>query len=119
MAEYYTNLTLSGLPIALSQQVRFSSASEVTTMLKRTATTNYYRNYPQSQKAAYASTYTTFLGGSVYNAQKGSNFVSPEPTCTTNNNGFVLANNATVFPGREKQTNNMFVAIKAVVNNPQ
>jgi hypothetical protein len=119
MAEYYSTVTLDGSPVFLSQQVRFSSASEVTSMKKRTAVNQYYRNYPQSQKAAYSSTYTTFQAGAVYNAQKGSNGVSWEPTCCTNRNGFVLANNKTVFPAGEKATNNMFVASNAVVNNPQ
>jgi hypothetical protein len=118
MAEYYTNLTLSGLPITLSQQTRFKSASEVTQMRKRTVVNNYYTNYPQSQKAAYASTYTTFQAGSVYN-DIGESTVSLVPTCCTNGNSFVLANNRTVFPAGEKATNNMFVASKAVVNNPQ
>jgi hypothetical protein len=119
MAEYYSTVTLDGSAKFLSQQVRFSSASEVTSMQKRTAVQQYYRNYPQSQKAAYASTYTTFQAGAIYNAQKGSNGVSWEPTCCTNRNGFVLANNKTVFPTGEKQTLNMQVASKAVVNNPQ
>ena len=118
MAEYYTNLTLSGLPIALSQQTRFKSASEVTQMRKRTVVNNYYTNYPQSQKAAYASTYTTFQAGAVYN-DIGESTTSLVPTCCTNGNSFVLANNRTVFLAGEKATNNMFVASKAVVNNPQ
>jgi hypothetical protein len=46
--------------------VKFSSASEVTEYLKRKATTAYYIPYPQSQKAAYSSTYTTFLGANAY-----------------------------------------------------
>jgi hypothetical protein len=119
MAEYYSTVTLDGSAKFLSQQLRFSSASEVTSMQKRAAVNQYYRNYPQSQKAAYSSTYTTFRAGAVYNAQKGSNAVSWEPTCCTNRNGFVLANNRTVFPAGEKATNNMFVASKAVINNPQ
>jgi hypothetical protein len=45
---------------------KFSSASEVTEYLKRKATTAYYIPYPQSQKAAYSSTYTTFLGANAY-----------------------------------------------------
>jgi len=118
MAEYYTNLTLRGLPIAVSQQTRFKSASEVTQMRKRTVVNNYYGNYPQSQKAAYASTYTTFQAGAVAN-DIGESLVSLVPTCTTNSRSFVLANNRTVFPAGEKTTNNMFVASKAVVNNPQ
>jgi hypothetical protein len=119
MAEFYSTVTLDGSARFLSQQLRFSSASEVTSMKKRTAVNQYYRNYPQSQKAAYSSTYTTFQAGAVYNAQKGSNGVSWEPTCCTNGNGFVLANNKTVFPAGEKATNNMFVESKAFVNNPQ
>jgi hypothetical protein len=46
--------------------IKFSSASEVTEYLKRKATTAYYIPYPQSQKAAYSSTYTTFLGANAY-----------------------------------------------------
>lgn len=119
MAEYYSTVSLDGSPTFLSQQVRFSSASEVTSMKKRTAVNQYYRNYPQSQKAAYGSTYTTFKAGAVYNAQAGTHGVSWKPTCCTNGNGFVLANNRTVFPEGEKKTLNMFVAGNAVVNNPQ
>jgi hypothetical protein len=118
MAEYYTNLTLSGLPIALSQQTRFKSASEVTQMRKRTVVNNYYGNYPQSQKAAYASTYTTFKAGAVYN-DTGESTISLVPTCCTNGNSFVLANNKALVPGGEKQTANMFVSSRAVINNPQ
>jgi len=118
MAEYYTNLTLSGLPIALSQQTRFKSASEVTQMRKRTVVNNYYGNYPQSQKAAYASTYTTFKAGSVYN-DIGESAVSLVPTCCTNGNSFVLANNKALAPGGEKQTLNMNVKSRADMNNPQ
>jgi hypothetical protein len=88
-------------------------------MQKRTAVNQYYRNYPQSQKAAYSSTYTTFQAGAVYNSQKGAAGVSWKPTCCTNTRSFVLANNKTVFPAGEKATNNMFVASKAVINNPQ
>jgi hypothetical protein len=108
MAEYYTNLTLSGLPITFSQQTRFKSASEV----------NYYTNYPQSQKAAYASTYTTFQAGSVYN-DIGETTTSLVPTCCTNGNSFVLANNKALAPGGEKQTANMNVKSRADMNNPQ
>jgi hypothetical protein len=118
MSEYYSQVTEPG-PKFLSQQVRFSSASEVTSMQKRAAVNQYYTNYPQSQKAAYASTYTTFKAGAVYNIQKGAQGVSWKPTCCTNSRSFVLANNKTVAPSGEKATNNMFVASKAVVNNPQ
>lgn len=119
MSEYYPTVSLDGTPKFLSQQTRFSSASEVTTMRKRAAVNNYYRNYPQSQKAAYASTYTTFKAGAVYNAQAGARGVSWLPTCMTNSNSFVLANNSVLSPGGEKQTLNMKVKSKAVVNNPQ
>jgi len=118
MAEYYTNLTLSGLPITFSQQTRFKSASEVTQMRKRTVVNNYYTNYPQSQKAAYASTYTTFQAGSVYN-DIGETTTSLVPTCCTNGNSFVLANNKALAPGGEKQTANMNVKSRADMNNPQ
>lgn len=118
MSQYYIEVTEPG-PKFLSQQVRFSSASEVTTMRKRTAVNQYYTNYPQSQKAAYASTYTTFKAGATYNIQKGAQGVSWKPTCCTNSSSFVLANNKTLAPDGEKATNNMFVASKAVVNNPQ
>jgi hypothetical protein len=119
MAEYYSTVTLDGSAKFLSQQVRFSSASEVTEMKKRAAVNQYYRYYQQSQKAAYSSTYTTFQGGAVYNAQKGSNGVSWKPTCCTNNNSFVLANNKALAPGGEKQTLNMNVKSRADMNNPQ
>lgn len=118
MSEYYTRVLEPG-PKFLSQQVRFSSASEVTAMKKRTAVNQYYTNYPQSQKAAYASTYTTFKAGAVYNIQKGAQGVSWKPTCCTTGNSFVLANNRTLAPGGEKQTLNMNVAKNAVINNPQ
>ena len=119
MSEYYPTVSLEGGPDFLSQQVRFSSASEVTAMRKRMTVNRYYTNYPQSQKAAYASTYTTFKAGATYNVQKGAQGVSWRPTCCTNGNSFVLANNQTVFPAGEKQTINMQVASKAVINNPQ
>ena len=119
MAEYYQSVSLEGGPKFLSQQVRFKSASEVTTMQKRAAVNQYYTNYPQSQKAAYASTYTTFAAGADYNVQKGARGVSWSPTCCTNTRGFVLANNSIVSPGGEKRTANMYVASKAVINNPQ
>ena len=82
MAEYYSTVTLDGSATFLSQQVRFSSASEVTEMKKRAAVNQYYRYYPQSQKAAYSSTYTTFLGANV--------FAIPNVmrTGVTNTNGF-------------------------------
>jgi hypothetical protein len=118
MAEYYTSTSLDGTPKFISQQTRFKSASEVTTMRKRTVVNNYYGNYPQSQKAAYASTYTTFKAGAVYN-DIGESTVSLVPTCATNSRGFVQANNSTVVPTGEKTTANMYVSSKAVVNNPQ
>jgi len=119
MAEYYPTVSLEGGPEFLSQQTRFKSASEVTEMRKRTVVNNYYTNYPQSQKAAYASTYTTFKAGAVYKIRKTVPGGSWTPTCITNNNSFVLANNSSVFPAGEKKTLNMFVKSKAVVNNPQ
>jgi hypothetical protein len=100
-------------PITLSQQTRFTSASEVTTMKKRNAVNNYYSHYPQDQKRAYASTYTTFKAGAVYN-DIGRRIVSLIPTCQTNTNGFVQASAV-----GEKQTKNMYVASKAYINNPQ
>lgn len=105
-------------PIRPSQQIRFKSASEVTTMTKRTAVNNYYGNFPQDQKRAYASTYTTFQAGAVANDLPKS-LVSLVPTCTTNRRGFVLSSNKTVFPSGEKQTLNMNIASRAVINNPQ
>jgi hypothetical protein len=97
----------------MSQQTRFKSASEVTTMRKRTAVTNYYSHYPQDQKRAYASTYTTFKAGSVYN-DIGEGAVSQVPTCITNSTGFVQASAV-----GEKATKNMYVSSRAVINNPQ
>jgi len=119
MAEYPPNPTQFGGPIFESQQTRFKSASEVTTMKKRTAVNNYYSNYPAAQKSAYASTYTTFKAGAVYNAVVGTKGVSWTPTCCTNTNGFVQANNSILSPTGEKATPNMMVANKAVINNPQ
>jgi hypothetical protein len=119
MSSYYSSVSLEGGPKFLSQQVQFKSASEVTEMKKRTAVNQYYRNYPQSQKAAYASTYTTFAAGADYNVQKGARGVSWSPTCCMNTNGFVLANNSILSPGGEKKTPNMNVAKNAVINNPQ
>lgn len=105
-------------PIRPSQQTRFTSASEVTTMLKRTVVNNYYGNYPQDQKRAYASTYTTFQGGAVTN-DLAKSLVSLVPTCTTNSRGFVLSSNKTVVPTGEKATPNMYVSSRAYINNPQ
>ncbi len=119
MSSYYSRVSLDGTPIFLSQQVQFKSASEVTEMKKRAAVNQYYRNYPQSQKAAYASTYTTFAAGASYNVQKGARGVSWSPTCCVNTNGFVLANNSILSPGGEKKTLNMNVDRNAVINNPQ
>ena len=103
----------------LSQQTRFKSASEVIEMRKRTVVNNYYTNYPQSQKAAYASTYTTFKAGAVYKIRKNVTNGSWTPTCLTNNNSFVQANNTTIAPTGEKSTPNMFVGSKSTINNPQ
>ena len=119
MAEYYTSVSLEGGPDFLSQQTRFKSASEVTEMRKRTVVNNYYTNYPQSQKAAYASTYTTFQAGAVYKYRKGVTAGSWTPTCITKNTSFVQANNSTIVPSGEKKTPNMNVAKNAVINNPQ
>uniref|UniRef100_A0A6C0CIH9 Uncharacterized protein n=1 Tax=viral metagenome TaxID=1070528 RepID=A0A6C0CIH9_9ZZZZ len=119
MAEYYSFVSLDGTPKFLSQQTRFKSASEVTEMRKRTVVNNYYTNYPQSQKAAYASTYTTFKAGAVYKYRKGVAAGSWTPTCITNNSTFVLANNSILSPGGEKQTPNMLVKSRADMNNPQ
>lgn len=119
MAEYYPTVSLEGGPDFLSQQTRFKSASEVTEMRKRTVVNNYYTNYPQSQKAAYASTYTTFKAGAVYKIRKTVSGGSWTPTCITNNNGFVLANNSILSPGGEKKTPNMRVVSRADMNNPQ
>jgi len=119
MAEYYTSVSLEGGPDFLSQQTRFKSASEVTEMRKRTVVNNYYTNYPQSQKAAYASTYTTFQAGAVYKYRKTVPGGSWTPTCITKNTSFVQANNSTIFPSGEKKTLNMNVAKNAVINNPQ
>lgn len=45
---------------------KFKSASEVTEYKKRMANAAYYSSNTASQKHAYSSTYTTFLGASVY-----------------------------------------------------
>ena len=119
MSSYYPSVSLEGGPKFLSQQTQFKSASEVTEMKKRAVVNNYYTNYPQSQKAAYASTYTTFQGGAVYNIQKGARGVSWTPTCITKNTSFVQANNTAIFPSGEKKTLNLNVAKNAVINNPQ
>jgi hypothetical protein len=111
MSEYYPTVSLDGTPKFLSQQVRYKSASEVTEAGKRRVVNNYYSNYPQSQKAAYASTYTTFKAGAVYKTFRGN---SVGGTCCINTNGFVQASRA-----GEKATPNMNVASKAVINNPQ
>ena len=58
---YYAPPTVPVAPI-----VKFSSASEVTEYLKRKTAVAYYGNHPQSQKAAYSSTITTFLGAGGY-----------------------------------------------------
>lgn len=105
-------------PIVFSQQTRFSSASDVTTMRKRTVVNNYYGNYPQDKKQAYASTYTTFMAGAVANVI-GESVVSFVPTCTTNIRGFVQPNNTILVPGGDKPTLNMRVTSGAVINNPQ
>lgn len=63
--------------------VQFRSASEVTEYLKQKSTTSYYNNYPASQKQAYASTFTTYLRGSV------SGIPSVRSACCQNRNGFV------------------------------
>ena len=118
MTQYLPPGTVFGSAIRPSQQTRFTSASEVTTLQKRTVVNNYYGNYPQSQKAAYASTYTTFQAGAVANDLPRS-LVSLVPTCTTNTRGFIQANNRTIVPTGEKQTLKMNVASKAVINNPQ
>ena len=83
-------------------------------MRKRAVVNSYYSSYPQSQKAAYASTYTTFRAGAVYKVNKGVAAGSRTPTCLINTNGFVQASRA-----GEKSTPNMMVAKNAVVNNPQ
>lgn len=119
MSSYYPTVSLEGGPEFLSQQTRFKSASEVTEMRKRTVVNNYYTNYPQSQKAAYASTYTTFQAGAVYKIRKTVSGGSWTPTCITKNSTFVLANNSILSPGGEKKTPNMNVAKNAVINNPQ
>jgi hypothetical protein len=119
MTEYVPPGTTLDVQRFLSQQTRFKSASEVTEMRKRTVVNNYYANYPQSQKAAYASTYTTFKAGAVYKISKNVSDGSWTPTCLTNNNSFVQANNSTVVPTGEKTTLNMNVVSKAVINNPQ
>ena len=88
-------------------------------MRKRTVVNNYYTNYPQSQKAAYSSTYTTFQAGAVYKIRKTVSGGSWTPTCITKNSTFVLANNSILSPGGEKKTPNMNVAKNSVINNPQ
>lgn len=56
-------MSIDGTPTFLSQQVRYKSASEVTRARRNNANVAYYNNSPQSQKAAYASTYTSFRSG--------------------------------------------------------
>jgi len=75
--------------------VKFSSASEVTEYLKRKASADYYTNNTASQKHAYSSTYTTFLGANV-SAQGVRKIGGCQPgstvdnqTCCTNNRGFI------------------------------
>jgi hypothetical protein len=75
--------------------VKFSSASEVTEYLKRKTSSAYYTNFPQSQKAAYASTYTTFLGANAYKLP------TQEGTCVSNTTGFVQRP-AKVAPGKNR-----------------
>lgn len=74
---------------------RFSSASEVTEYLKRKANAEYYTSNAASQKHAYSSTYTTFLGANVAaqgvrkigGCQPGSTI--DNQTCCTNTRGFI------------------------------
>lgn len=70
------------VPSAKINAVQFSSASEVTEFLKKKTTANYYNNYPASQKQAFSSTFTTYLGGVTYKLP------SVRATCCTNTNGF-------------------------------
>ena len=61
---------------------KFKSASEVAEYKKRMANAAYYTSNTADQKRAYASTYTTFLGASVYAVP---NIMR---TNVTNSNGF-------------------------------
>ena len=63
--------------------VQFKSASEVTEYLKRKTSSAYYTNHPASQKQAYCSTYTTFLGASAYKLP------TIQATCYTNSVGIM------------------------------
>ena len=62
--------------------VQFSSASEVTEFLKKKTAATYYNNYSASQKQAFSSTFTTYLGGVTYKIP------TVEATCCINSNGF-------------------------------
>jgi len=74
--------------------VKFSSASEVTEYLKRRANSDYYTNNTASQKHAYSSTYTTFLGANVSSPHTNK-------TCCRNNNGFTQRPEK-VAPGKNR-----------------
>jgi len=82
--------------------VKFSSASEVTEYLKRKASAEYYTNYSSSQKYAYSSTYTTFLGANVsaQGARKPVNVID-NATCCKNTNGFIQRPEK-VAPGKNR-----------------
>jgi hypothetical protein len=81
--------------------VKFSSASEVTEYLKRKASSEYYNNYSASQKHAYSSTYTTFLGASVsaQSARKPVD-VAVNQTCCVSPNGGMSSIPEKVAPGK-------------------
>jgi hypothetical protein len=68
---------------------RFSSASEVTEYLKRKASAEYYTNNTASQKHAYSSTYTTFLGANVSAQGVRKVGTTDNQTCCTNMRGFI------------------------------
>ena len=71
------------LPSRKIPAVQFTSASEVTEYLKKRTTASYYNNNTASQKQAFSSTFTTYLGGVTYKIP------SVESTCCTNTQGFV------------------------------
>lgn len=70
------------LPSSKKPAIQFSSASQVTEFLKKKTTATYYNNYPASQKQAFSSTFTTYLGGVTYKLP------GVQATCCTNTNGF-------------------------------
>lgn len=71
------------LPSSKKYAVQFTSASEVTEYLKKKTTATYYNNNSASQKQAFSSTFTTYLGGVTYKLP------TVDATCCVNTRGFV------------------------------